>query len=148
MMPLAIHRRITLRLATDDPGLMVGDEDLIERVFTNMVGNAIKFTPESGAITLTIASDADAVRCCVEDTGEGIPAQYVRKLFEKYQQVEEQRRGGTGLGLAICKHIVEAHFGRIWVESTFGKGSKFYFTMPRNLVQEGEEVRVGAKSSS
>ena len=114
------------------------DAALIERVFTNLISNAIKFTPEGGSITVGIErvsatteqGERDIVRVSVIDTGEGIPPDYVEKIFDKFQQVAGQKRGGTGLGLTICKHIVEAHGGKIWAESKLGYGSKFIFTLP------------------
>ena len=112
---------------------MKGDLELLERVLTNLVGNALKFTPEGGAITIKIESLDDSVKTSVIDTGEGIPSEYLDKIFDKFQQVAGQRRGGTGLGLTICKHIVSAHLGKIWVESKLGEGSKFIFTIPKSL---------------
>jgi signal transduction histidine kinase len=72
----------------------------------------------------------------VADTGEGIPADYLDKIFDKYQQVAGQHKGGTGLGLTICRYIVESHMGKIWVESAVGKGSRFILTIPKDLKQE------------
>jgi len=69
------------------------------------------------------------------DNGEGIPPEYVQKIFDKFQQVAGQRKGGTGLGLTICKHIVEAHMGRIWAESKLTEGAKFIFTIPKESLQ-------------
>ncbi len=82
---------------------------------------------------MTITDGPDFVTASVEDNGEGIPPEYTTKIFDKFQQVVGQRRGGTGLGLTICKHIVEAHDGKIWVESKLGVGSKFIFTLSRSL---------------
>jgi signal transduction histidine kinase/HAMP domain-containing protein len=114
------------------------DTAMLERVFINLISNAVKFTPESGGITVNIERTAskteegerELARVSVIDTGEGIPADYVEKIFDKFQQVAGQKRGGTGLGLTICKHIVEAHGGKIWAESKLGEGSKFIFTLP------------------
>lgn len=109
------------------------DADLIERVFSNLLGNALKFTPENGSINIKIKDNSDSVEVAIVDSGEGIPPEYLIKIFDKFQQVAGQRKGGTGLGLAICKHIVEAHFGKIWVESKLGEGARFIFSLPRNL---------------
>ena len=73
------------------------------------------------------------------DTGEGIPNDYLQKVFDKFRQVEGHFKGGAGLGLTICKHIVEAHGGRIWVESEIGKGASFIFTIPKNIPKNLEE---------
>ncbi|MCG3206008.1 MAG: Adaptive-response sensory-kinase SasA [Elusimicrobia bacterium] len=115
------------------------DPNLIERVFVNLVGNATKFTPDQGSITLRVKEEADHLRCSVEDTGEGIPKDYLEKVFDKFKQVEGHFKGGAGLGLTICKRIVEAHMGKIWVESEVGKGAAFIFTLPKNLSDRQEQ---------
>jgi PAS domain S-box-containing protein len=130
---LAKAKHITVRLAAAEEFTVKADGDLIERVFTNLLGNAIKYTPDSGAITLSLRDDGADIVCSVEDTGEGIPADYLSRVFEKFEQVQGNRRGGTGLGLTISRFFVESHHGRIWVESEVGKGSRFYFTVPKNL---------------
>jgi signal transduction histidine kinase len=112
------------------------DLELIERVLANLVGNALKFTPEQGSITISLQDTGEIMQVTVADTGEGIPADYIGKIFDKYQQVAGQHKGGTGLGLTICRYIVESHNGKIWAESTVGAGSKFIFTLPKNLKQE------------
>lgn len=112
------------------------DPNLMERVFTNLVSNATKFTPEGGTITVRLQNMADSIRCSVNDTGEGIPPSYLQKVFDKFQQVEGHFKGGAGLGLTICKRIVEAHEGKIWVESEVGKGASFIFVIPRTQVVE------------
>jgi len=104
---------------------------LLERVFTNLIGNAIKFTPENGIITVSIKEQDNFVECFVQDTGEGIPKEYLKKIFEKFGQVKNKTKGGTGLGLTICKYIVELHKGKIWVESEYGHGAKFVFVLPK-----------------
>lgn len=108
------------------------DPKLIERVYINLIGNAIKFTPENGTITVGVSEKEDLVESFVEDTGEGIPKEYLDKIFEKFSQVKNKSKGGTGLGLTICKYIIELHKGKIWVESELGKGAKFVFTIPKN----------------
>lgn len=112
---------------------LVADSDLMERVFTNLIGNAIKYTPIGGDITISIVDQGDFLRGCVEDNGDGIPEDYLDRIFEKFEQVTGQRRGGTGLGLTITKYFIEAHLGKIWVESEVGKGSQFFFIIPKNL---------------
>ncbi len=123
---------LTLDVIGDIPTSPV-DPSLLERVFVNLVGNATKFTPDGGAIQIRINDDHDAIRCAVIDTGEGIPEDYLEKVFDKFRQVDGHFKGGAGLGLTICKRIVEAHMGRIWVESEVGKGASFIFTIPKNL---------------
>lgn len=109
------------------------DPKLIERVYINLIGNAIKFTPEDGTITVGIFETDNYIESFVEDTGEGIPKEYLDKIFEKFGQVKNKSKGGTGLGLTICKYVVELHKGKIWVESELGKGSKFIFTIPKKI---------------
>ena len=115
-----------------DPKQIPMDPNLIERVFTNLIGNATKFTPDGGAITVKVENIESGIRCSVIDTGDGIPPNYLDKVFDKFRQVEGHFKGGAGLGLTICKRIVEAHDGKIWVESELGKGATFIFTLPRD----------------
>jgi signal transduction histidine kinase len=137
-------KRLKVRLDAAEEFTVMADGDMIERVFTNLLGNAIKFTPEAGAITLSLRDDGTNIVCGVEDTGEGIPPEYLSRVFEKFEQVQGNRRGGTGLGLTISRFFVESHLGRIWVESEVGRGSRFYFTVPKNLVaDEDGRVRLG-----
>ena len=141
---LAKGKKITVQLEASEEHSIEADGDLVERVFTNLIGNAIKYTPAEGTITVSIAEHHGSLRCCVADTGEGIPDAYREKIFQKFEQVQGQRRGGTGLGLTIAKFFVEAHLGEIWVESELGKGSRFYFTIPKTLVADEEGlVRIG-----
>ncbi|MCS7227760.1 MAG: ATP-binding protein, partial [Endomicrobia bacterium] len=112
--------------------LIDADGKLLERVYINLIGNAIKFTPEGGTITVGIKVNNDnTIESYVQDTGEGIPKEYQEKIFEKFGQVKNKTKGGTGLGLTICKYIIEAHKGKIWVESEIGHGAKFIFTLPQ-----------------
>ena len=105
-----------------------GDEKKLSRTLVNLLGNAIKFTG-AGTVTVSAHQDSDAIRFSVHDTGQGIPAESFGRIFEKFGQLDS-RRVGTGLGLAFCKLAVEAHGGRIMVESTIGSGSTFSFTIP------------------
>ena len=109
------------------------DQNKILRVLGNLVDNAIKFTPEHGRITVSVAlSQNNFVTVQVSDTGPGIPEEYQDKVFDRFSQVPGQvgRRRGSGLGLAYCRMAVEAHGGRIWVDSTPQGGSSFLFTLP------------------
>jgi signal transduction histidine kinase len=116
------------------------DADQIHRVLTNLVGNALKFTPDGGAVAVTADRDKDGVKLSVRDTGAGIPADKIGRLFSKFYQVEETREAarsrGTGLGLTICTGIVEGHGGKIWVESELGRGSTFLFTLPAPMPKD------------
>jgi len=134
----------TIQLKMDVPAELLpvyGDREKIEQILTNLIGNAIKFTPEGGEISISAKpfhGNKDMVAISVRDSGTGIPEDQLGKVFEKFYQVEgslERTVGGTGLGLAITKGLVEAQYGKIWVESELGKGSTFTFTLP---VSEGE----------
>lgn len=119
------------------------DGELIDRMLGNVVGNALKFAPEGSAVTIQSElveapraewswSGATAL-LSVRDSGEGIPPEYHEKIFEKFGQVESRKAGlatSTGLGLALCRYVVEAHGGRIWVESTDGAGTTFFIALP------------------
>jgi signal transduction histidine kinase len=130
---LAAEKR--LRMTVDvAAGLPIGhgDERRITQVLLNLVGNAIKFT-EKGEVAVRVANSGGEFVVSVADTGPGIAEADRQKIFEEFQQVDSsstRTKGGTGLGLAIAKHIVEMHGGRIWVESTLGKGSTFFFSVP------------------
>ncbi len=130
---LAKAKSIKVSLVAAEEFAIECDSDMLERVFTNLIGNAIKFTPESGKINVLIADDGAELRCCVSDNGDGIPPEHLVRVFEKFEQVPGQRRGGTGLGLTISRYFVEAHLGRIWVESEVGHGARFYFTIRKDL---------------
>ena len=110
------------------------DSDRLIQVITNLVGNALKFTPNGGKITVDVSKKDDSLQIDVSDTGSGIPYQDLEKIFDKFYQVTRLNNQavikGTGLGLTIAKGIVEKHGGKIWVESEVGKGSKFSFTLP------------------
>jgi signal transduction histidine kinase len=108
-----------------------GDTELLERVLINLLGNAQKFSPANGAITLGVL-DGEKPTFYVQDNGPGIPAEYREKIFDKFGQVESRQDGkkfSTGLGLTFCRLAVEAHGGRIWVESEAGRGARFLFSV-------------------
>jgi len=107
------------------------DKDVLQRIVANLIGNAVKFTPDGGRITVTVTRKDGMARVAVTDTGPGIPAEFHKIVFEKFGQVDKQaRRHSTGLGLTFCKLAVEAHGGRIGIESQVGKGSTFWFALP------------------
>ncbi|MCM2305057.1 MAG: HAMP domain-containing histidine kinase, partial [Elusimicrobia bacterium] len=130
---LAKAKKISVHLVAIEEFSIEGDSDMLERVFTNLLGNAIKFAPDGGTITVSISDEGSELKACVEDNGDGIPAEHLKRVFEKFEQVPGQRRGGTGLGLTITRYFVEAHYGRIWVESVPGQGARFYFTIKKGL---------------
>jgi two-component system phosphate regulon sensor histidine kinase PhoR len=116
--------------ADDLPKLKI-DSQRLEQVLVNLIHNGVKFTKPGGEVILAAEAIAGEVRFAVKDTGTGIPADEVSRIFERFYRVDKSRAGsGTGLGLSIAKHIVEAHKGRIWAESLEGQGSTFYFTIP------------------
>jgi signal transduction histidine kinase len=131
MRPLAAEReqRLEWRPAGPLPALDC-DRDRVLQVFSNLIGNAVKYTPKHGAITVSAEPRDGQVRFAVQDTGPGIAEDAIPHLFERYWQVSRARRAGIGLGLFIVKGIVEAHGGAVSVESRLGQGSTFSFTLP------------------
>jgi signal transduction histidine kinase len=117
---------------TESVPSVLADRDRLLQVFSNLVGNGLKFTPEGGRVRIRADADGDGVvRFSVDDTGPGIPAESLPHLFELFWQARDRRATlGTGLGLSIARGVVEAHGGRISVESTPGEGSTFTFTVP------------------
>ena len=109
-----------------------GDRHRIVQVFTNLLENALRETPRNGEVTLGIREDSvdQGLRFFVSDTGPGIPPEDQVRLFDRYWQVSRKDKGGAGLGLSIVEGIVEAHGGRVWVESEEGAGSTFWFFLP------------------
>ena len=140
--PHADVKSIQIEVEITEPvPAIYGDQEKIEQILTNLIGNAIKFTPEGGKILLSVKPSShdpkgnygDRVAVSVKDNGIGIPADQLDAIFEKFHQVEgslHRSVSGTGLGLAITKGLVEAHQGKIFVESEVGKGSTFTFTLP------------------
>ncbi len=122
--------RLTVDLPSDLPPVLA-DAERIQQAVTNLVHNAVKFTPSGGEVTISAAVSKDEVVVSVRDTGVGIPADDLPRIFERFYKADQARSGGgTGLGLAIAKHIVQGHGGRIWAESVEGRGSTFYFSLP------------------
>jgi len=106
------------------------DKARIAQVVSNLLGNAIKFTPEGGVLRLSARRLEDDIEVSVSDTGPGIKPEHLSTIFERFWQAEAGRKLGAGLGLSIAQGIVAAHGGKIWVESTLGAGSTFRFTLP------------------
>lgn len=124
-------------LSWQGPGTAVtvtADRGRLNQVFDNLIGNALKFSPNGGTILVNLVEEADTIRVSVSDQGIGVPVDKLDRIFERFYQVDgsaRRRFGGTGIGLAIVKRIIDAHRGRIWVESEVNKGSTFYFTLPK-----------------
>ena len=129
-------KRITLNLELPaDPQYVLADEDRAIQVLTNLTGNALQYTPESGRITLSAKRLNGEVQISVRDTGIGIPSEHLSRIFDRFYRVDKSRSrqagGGSGIGLTIARALVEAHGGRIWVESAGdGQGSEFSLTLP------------------
>lgn len=123
-----------LELVQKEPVMVRCDREIMRRILTNIGTNAVKFVPEDGNVRFEIQQEAARTKVLITDNGPGIPAQYHEKIFEKFGQVEarqQRKMYSTGLGLTFCKLAIEAHGGKIGVESAFGKGSTFWFTLPR-----------------
>jgi signal transduction histidine kinase len=122
-------RRLQCRIAPK-PTTVNADRDRLHQVLSNLVGNALKFTPVGGTVLLEADAGPGEVRCFVRDTGPGLSAEEIERIFDPFWQAEKTARLGFGLGLKIAKCIVEAHGGQLSVESAPGKGSTFTFTLP------------------
>ena len=115
------------------PLIVNADEDRLARVLSNLVSNAVKFSPRGGTITIKAEKHGNMAYIIVQDQGPGVPANMLESVFDRFQQVRghgPKTKGGSGLGLAICKAIVELHGGKIWLQSEEGKGSAFTFSLP------------------
>jgi two-component system sensor histidine kinase KdpD len=142
----AVDHPLTTAVA---PGLPLAHFDYVEiaQVVLNLVENALKYTPPGTPITIAARPVPGAIEVAVRDEGPGIPAAKLQRLFEKFYRADVSSRvPGTGIGLAICKGLVEAHGGRIWVESHLGEGTTFRFTLP--LEDESSSRAVEQSSSS
>lgn len=132
MQAMADKARVNLSISSVSAELLI-DRDRIIQTLTNLLSNAIKFSPQGNTVWLTAQNQVDRILFQVTDCGRGIPAEKLETIFERFQQVDSsdsRNHEGTGLGLAICRSIVQQHEGSIWVESTIGEGSTFYFTLP------------------
>ncbi len=135
----AEQKKIILSRGKVSPDAVVeADRDHLEQVLINLLDNAIKYTPIGGTITVSALEKAGEIEFAVQDNGIGIPKEALPRIFERFYRVDKRRsqeQGGTGLGLSIVKHIVQGHGGRVWVESEMGKGSTFFFTLPRGQTE-------------
>ena len=121
-----------LRIDLDVPEAPVricGDRDRLSQVFLNLISNAIKFT-QQGGVSVHLTQDNGASQVAVADTGRGISAEDLERIFHKFERVGDTKPEGSGLGLPIAKAIIELHHGRIWVESQVGRGSRFMVRLP------------------
>ena len=132
MLPLASLKGLQLSIGVECEDLLLScDRDRVLQVFSNLIGNAVKFTPAGERITVLGAIVDGAFRFTVEDMGPGIPADQLLHIFDRYWQAGSADRRGIGLGLSIAAGIVAVHGGRVWVESQVGRGSSFHFTLLR-----------------
>jgi two-component system phosphate regulon sensor histidine kinase PhoR len=127
-------KKIEIRNKLTSPLVMHADRNRIEQVMTNLLDNSIKFNKEDGFIKIYADDSEGQIKIFVEDSGIGIPAKDIPRIFERFYRVDKARSrelGGTGLGLSIVKHITELHGGSVGVESMEGSGAKFWFTIPK-----------------
>lgn len=128
---VAAEKKIALETKSLEPSLVgLFDRERMLQVLANLIANALKFTSPGGVVCIRSERVGDELRLSVSDTGLGIPGNMLKVIFERFWQVGENDRRGMGLGLYISKHIVEAHGGRIWAESTMGEGSQIHVTLP------------------
>jgi signal transduction histidine kinase len=129
--PLFTQRGIAFTIDTPGDSIVFPfDHDRVVQVLSNLLGNAMKFTPRGGAVGLRIERQPDMVEFALEDNGQGIHPAALPHVFERFWQIDQEGRRGLGLGLHICEKIVQAHGGAIRAESELGKGSTFLFTLP------------------
>jgi PAS domain S-box-containing protein len=134
-----VKHELSAHLPPDLPAI-IADQDKVDQILSNLIGNAIKYSPDGGHIVVSAVDEGDKLRFSVSDQGMGIPLEHLDKIFQRFHRVhsgDSQRVGGTGLGLFLSKSLVEAHHGVIWVVSTLGEGSTFYFTLPKQPAREG-----------
>jgi signal transduction histidine kinase len=133
----AENKQIAVEAEAELPSALA-DPSLVSRELDNLISNALKYTSSGGHVRLSAARNGRMLRLSVNDDGEGIPAEYIERIFDKFVQVPDDnrsRRRGTGLGLTFCKLAVEAHGGQIWAKSTPGQGSAFFFTLPMQTAE-------------
>ena len=129
----AHQKKITIEASQLGPWMVIGDPVRLRRVFMNLLSNAIQYCPLGGLVWITGTTSLDKTTVVIADNGPGVPAEDLPYIFDRFRRVDQARNrqsGGTGLGLAICKSIVESHGGKIWMESTFGQGTRVNVTLP------------------
>jgi len=147
--PLAAEKSVRLNVAVGGAlPTITADGGRVLQVLSNLVGNAIKFTPAGGGIAIRADAAPGGVRFSVSDTGEGIAPEQLEKIFGGFWQANPADRRGIGLGLTIAKGIVEAHGGRIWVESRLGEGTTFHFTLSTVLPATASGARERRSDST
>ncbi len=131
--PIAESKRLKVERHLEELPMINMDRERILQVLRNLVGNALKFTPNGGLITIAARLTREGAEVSVSDTGPGIPKEHLHNIFDKFRQVGQPNSGnlkGTGLGLAIVRHIIDKHGGKIWIESNAGMGNTFFFVLP------------------
>ena len=150
MHPLIQTAELTIKKDISPDLVVMGDGDRLAQVFTNLLDNAIKFTPAGGTVTLSLKSEQSYILASVSDTGVGIPDMEASRIFERFYQVDKSRRGGVsrgiGLGLAIARQIIISHNGDIWAVSQPGKGSTFFVRLPAHF--EKATVKIHRNNAS
>lgn len=132
MLPMAVEKSLLLEAVDCPSGLdVLVDKERVLQIFSNLIGNAVKFTREGGHISLSARDEGTFVAFSVADNGLGLSEEHLPHVFDRYWQAHKEGRLGIGLGLSVVKGVVDAHGGKIWVESTLGKGTTFHFTLPR-----------------
>lgn len=144
--PQLQEKSLSIDLDVPQTAVVSADKQLMQRVFINLMSNAIKFTPETKKIYVSIKDEEKNYRISVKDEGIGIPASDLENVFKEFFRVDTQEHKnikGTGLGLSLVANIVRAHKGKIWVESDIGKGANFVFLMPKNVqLEAGAEIAI------
>jgi len=139
----AQRRRIMIEVdVPDNLPAVKADAARIEQVLLNLLSNAVKFSPKDGRVIISARQEGEMVHVSVQDFGRGMSAEFIRRLFSKFEHAQgalTRESQGAGLGLAICKHLVEAHGGKIWVNSLEGAGSTFHFTLPTIAIVPAEQ---------
>ena len=127
---LAEANKVSIDAVQDEPvPEVMGDRDRLEQVITNLLSNALKYSPPEKTVRIRVTAVNNVVRVAVSDQGQGIPGDQLQRVFDRFQQLAGAKKG-TGLGLTIARALVEQHHGRIWVESELGSGTSFYFELP------------------
>ena len=135
---VAQQKGIALSLETPGDVSVMGDETQLRQLFSNLIDNAVKYTPSGGAINIAVAADNEQVTVTVQDTGIGISKEDIPRIFDRFYRVDKSRsreNGGSGLGLSICYWIVKAHQGTIEVGSSPGNGTTIFVTLPVTFSQ-------------
>lgn len=138
-LPLAHEKRLQLECHCAGDVNVIGDRDRVLQILSNLVGNAVKFTPEHGSIVIRAERSGNEAVFSVSDSGPGMTDEEMSRIWDRYWQAQKRNKAGVGLGLSIAKGLVERHGGRIWVESTWGAGTTFFFTLPLASTEDARE---------